>query len=83
MVLNEIAHWSGLLDREVFNMFFISRHCKPSLPVYSLVQAVVPYPWCLLIYIVAFTLASYLILLLAKAVHKIGLLNMRKERLKV
>lgn len=83
VVLNEIAHWSGLLDREVFNMFFISRHCKPSLPVYSLVQAVVPYPWCLLIYIVAFTLASYLILLLAKAVHKIGLLNMRKERLKV
>ena len=83
VVLNEIAHWSGLLDREVFNMFFISRHCKPSLPVYSLVQTVVPYPWCLLIYIVAFTLASYLILLLAKAVHKIGLLNMRKERLKV
>ena len=83
VVLNEIAHWSGLLDREVFNMFFISRHCDPSLPVYSLVQAVVPYPWCLLIYILAFTLASYLILLLAKAVHKLSSLNIRKEKLRV
>ncbi len=65
MVLNEIAYFSGLLETETFNMFFISPHCEPSLPVYSLVQAVVPFPWCLLIYIVAFSAAAYIILLIA------------------
>lgn len=83
VLFNEIAYWSGLLERETFNMFFISRHCEPSLPVYSLVQAVVPYPWCLLIYIHGFTLASYLILLMAMGVHKLSLMNMRKVKLRV
>lgn len=46
-------------------MFFVSRHFAPSLPVYSSVQAVVPYPWCLFIYIAGFTAASYILLLLA------------------
>lgn len=82
VLLNEIAYWSGLLEYEVFNMFFISRHCEPSLPVYSLVQALVPYPWCLVIYIVAFTLASYLILLLAMIVHKLGLASALKLKAK-
>lgn len=82
VLFNEIAYWTGLLDREVFNMFFISRHCAPSLPVYSLVQAVVPYPWCLLIYILAFTLASYLILLVAKAVQKLSAVNVQKVKLR-
>ena len=64
-VMNEIAYASGLLESETFNMFFISPHCDPSLPVYSLVQQHVPYPWCLIIYILAFSLAAYIILLLA------------------
>ena len=63
--INEVAYFSGLLERESFNMFYISPHCEPSLPVYSLVQQVVPFPWCLFIYIVAFSLAAYLILLVA------------------
>ena len=79
VLFNEIAYWAGLLDREVFNMFFISRHCAPSLPVYSLVQAVVPYPWCLLIYIVGFTLASYLVLLSAMCVRKLCSVNLRNR----
>ena len=79
ILFNEIAYWAGLLDREVFNMFFISRHCAPSLPVYSLVQAVVPYPWCLLIYIVGFTLASYLVLLSAICVRKLCSVNLRNR----
>ena len=70
-VMNEIAHLSGLLERETFNMFYISPHCEPSLPVYSLVQAVVPYPWCLIIYIAVFTLAAYIILLISKASRRI------------
>ena len=64
-VMNEIAYYVGLLETETFNMFFISPHCEPSLPVYSLVQAVVPFPWCTLIYIVAFSIAAYIILLIS------------------
>ena len=83
VLFNEIAYWSGLLERETFNMFFISPHCKPSLPVYSQVQAVVPYPWCLLIYILGFTMASYLILLIAMGVQRLSLVNVRKVGIKV
>lgn len=72
-IMNEIAFWSGLLQRETFNMFFISPRCEPSLPVYSLVQAVIPYPRCAVIYIVAFSLAAYIILLIAMAIK--GLLK--------
>lgn len=68
MLLNEIAYRSGLLESEVFNMFFISPYCDPSLPVYSLVQNLIPFPWCLVIYIAAFSLAAYLILLLAMGI---------------
>lgn len=71
MVMNEIAYASGLLERETFNMFFISPYCEGSLPVYSLVQAVVPYPWCLVIYIVIFTLAAYIMLLIAMLIKKL------------
>lgn len=71
-ILNEIAHFSGLLKSETFNMFFISRHCAPSLPVYSLVQATVPFPFCLVIYVGAFSLAAYIILLTAILIKKIA-----------
>lgn len=63
--MNEIAHVTGLLETDTFDMFFISPYCEPSLPVYSLVQGVVPFPWSLVIYIAGFTLAAYLILLAA------------------
>jgi len=65
VVMNEIAYATGLLERETFNMFFISPHCEPSLPVYSIVQGIVPYPWCMIIYVLTFTLAAYLMLLIA------------------
>lgn len=71
-VMNEIAHITGLLDREVFNMFYISPHCEPSLPVYSIVQKHVPYPLCTIIYIGAFTLASYIILMIAHLIKRIA-----------
>lgn len=66
--MNEIAYRVGLLERETFNMFFISPYCEPSLPVYSLVQAWVPFPFCLILYIVGFTAAAYLVLLIAMGV---------------
>ncbi len=79
-IANEIAYVTGLLETETFNMFFISPHCDPSLPVYSLVQAVVPYPWCLVIYILVFSLAAYIILLLAILAQKLFIRNKKYEK---
>ena len=73
MIMNEIAHGVGL--EETFNMFFISPHEEPSLPVYSIVQQHVAYPLCTIIYIVAFTLAAYVILLLTKLIKKCAKIN--------
>lgn len=70
IVLNELAFYTDILETETFNMFFISPHCEPSLPVYSLVQAVVPYPLSLIIYIAGFSAASYIILLIAMLVKR-------------
>ena len=50
-------------------MFFISSYCSPSLPVYSLVQPLVPYPVSVLIYIVGFTAAAGIILMLTRLLH--------------
>lgn len=72
VVMNEIAHASGLLERETFDMFFISPYGTPSLPVYSLVQGVVPFPWCLVIYVMAFSLAAYLMLLAAIGIRALA-----------
>ena len=70
-VMNELAHVTGLLARESFNMFYFSPYVAPSLPVYSLVQGVVPFPWSLIIYIAGFTAAAYLMLLIAKGIGSI------------
>ena len=67
-VMNEIAYQVGLLETETFNMFFISPHCDPSLLIYSDVQKVVPFPWSLVIYILGFTAAAYLVLLIAMGI---------------
>ncbi len=72
MILNELAHYTDFTGGETFNMFFISRHEDPHLPVYSIVQQYVPYPFCLIIYIAAFSVAAYLILLIAMGIKKIG-----------
>ena len=72
VLLNELAVVVGIVPDETFNMFFVSRHCDPSLPVYSSVQAIVPYPWCLFIYVAGFTAASYIMLLIAMLVKKIA-----------
>lgn len=80
-IMNEIANFTGLLNRESFNMFYVSPHCEPSLPVYSLVQAVVPFPVSLIIYIAAFTIAAYLILLVAMAFSRTSeKINTKKEK---
>ena len=78
-IMNEIAYRSGLLQRETFNMFFISPYCDPSLPVYSLVQGAVPFPLCLIVYILGFTLAGYLMLLIAMGVSRVAKKIRKKE----
>lgn len=71
-VMNEIANACGLLERETFNMFFISPYCESTLPVYSAVHNAVPFPLNLVIYILGFTAAAYVIVLLAMGIRKIG-----------
>ena len=70
--MNEIACRAGLLETDTFNMFFISPYCEPSLPVYSLVQGVVPFPLCLVLYVAGFSAAAYLILLIAMGIRRLS-----------
>lgn len=70
MVMNEIAYQTGLLEEHTFNMFYISPHCDPHLPVYSAVQAILPFPLELTVYVMAFSAAAYVILLAAMAVQR-------------
>ena len=72
VALNEIGHAAGLTEDHFFNMFYISRHEDGHLPVYSSIQEVVPYPWCLFIYIIGFTAAAGVILLVAMGLKKLG-----------
>ena len=80
MIMNEIAYRSGLLKSETFNMFFISPYCEPSLPVYSLVQEVVPFPFCLILYIAGFSAAAYLVVLIAMLAKHAGALCREVKR---
>lgn len=66
IILNEWAYYSGILKEYAFNMFYISPYVMGSLPVFSDIQAVIPYPTSLVIYIVGFTLGSGIILWLLK-----------------
>ncbi|MBE6665942.1 MAG: hypothetical protein E7603_06975 [Ruminococcaceae bacterium] len=78
MILNEITYKCGL--EETFNMFYISPHHPPHLPVYSSVQAVVPFPFCTIIYFAAFSFVAYLILLTAIGIRKIALTIQSKKQ---
>ena len=71
VTLNELAAVTGILEEHTFNMFFVSPYCEPSLPVYSLVQAAVPYPFCLVIYFLGFSAAAYLILLAVLGISRL------------
>lgn len=70
VIMNEVAHAVKL--QETFDMFFISPYGTPSLPVYSLVQNAVAFPWCLVIYILCFSLAAYIMLLIAIGVKRLA-----------
>ena len=67
--LNELAYRVGILQEHTFNMFFISPYLECTLPVYSLVHNAVPFPLNLILYILGFTAAAGLILLLCKGLQ--------------
>ena len=71
MGLNEWAYRTGLLEEHYFNMFYFSPYADPHLPLYSAVQNAlgVANPLSFIIYVAAFTLASYLVLLLAMGIR--------------
>jgi hypothetical protein len=71
MILNEVFYFSGIIGDETFNMFFISRHFPPHLPVYSAIQNVIPFPFCIFFYILGFSSAAYVLLLINIAVQSI------------
>lgn len=72
MGLNEWAYRSGLLEEHFFNMFYFSPYADPHLPVYSNVQNAlgVANPLSFIIYVAAFTLAAYLMLVIAMGIRR-------------
>lgn len=69
-VLNETAYRVGITETHEFNMFFFSPYCKPSLPVFSAFQAVMPPIFSIIIYIVGFSVGALLLLLLVAFLKK-------------
>lgn len=75
MIMNEIAHATGLLENHNFNMFYVSPYLESTLPVYGAVKEMLPYPLGLAVYVVGFTAAAGIMLAGAKG---IGCLIRRK-----
>lgn len=67
-----------VLEFDSFNAFFVSPYAEPHLPVYSLVQPLLPFPLALLVYIGGFTLASWLIVQGAMGIEAL----VRRSRIK-
>ena len=82
MVLNEIAFRTGMLETDSFNMFYFSPHQDPHLPIYSDVQRLVgaDNPLSIVIYVVGFTLAAYLVLLIAMGIGRLLTRKQQAER---
>lgn len=73
--LNLIIYYSGVLNGETFNMFYISPFFISSLPIFDIIQQNVPYIIYLLIYIFGIILGGTVILGISKIIiiiHKKG-----------
>ena len=68
-ILNVGVYNSGVLNGEVFNMFYISPYFVSELPVFDKIQQAVPYPIFVLTYICALSLGSAIVLVVAKEAH--------------
>ena len=78
--LNEWGYRTGLVEQHYFNMFYFSPYEDPHLPVYSDVQNAlgVTNPLSFIVYIAAFTLAAYLMLLIAMGIRALLTPNAKK-----
>ncbi len=73
-LLNIYMYNSGLLNGEVFNMFYISPFFESSLPIYNTIQSNFPYLIFLLIYLISIFIGGLLIYSLFKVIcyNKVG-----------
>lgn len=78
VLLNELVYYTVELGDDSFNMFYFSRHFPGVLPLYSDFQKMVPYPVAFVVYLAVFTLAAYLMMLIAKGIQTLA----RKRRKK-
>ena len=72
MILNEVVFYNADLVGDCFDMFYISPHYASTLPLYSIVEPMLPYPVALLVYIIGFTLVAYIILLISMGIKKLA-----------
>lgn len=70
LIMNIVVYNLNICNNETFNMFYISPYFIGVLPVFDLVQQLVPYPVFLLFYIVMLISGSYLVYLIAKILSK-------------
>lgn len=70
LLANCVYVWCG--GTETFNMFFISPYFPSTLPVFNIIYEKVPYVVYLLLYIVAFMLIAYVVLLVAMLIKKLA-----------
>ena len=68
-VFNIIYHFAG--GTETCNLFFISPYFPCTLPILSMIYEVVPYPVFLIIYIIGFTLAAFVMLAVAIGIDRL------------
>ncbi len=69
LMLNIIVYKSGVLNGQVFNMFYISPYFPCSLPVFSQIYEAVPYPVFLIIYILSLFIGLIIIYYLIKLIN--------------
>lgn len=63
LIMNIIYHATG--ETATFNMFFISPYLPCTLPLLSVIYNLVPYPIFLIIYLLGFSLAGFIMLAIA------------------
>lgn len=81
MLSNYIWKWAGGISTgQTFNMFYISPFYPCTLPLLSIIYTKVPYIVFLLSYILGFILVSYIIVLIAIAIHNTYVYSKRKKQ---
>ena len=72
MIMNEVAHATGLLETDLFNMFYISPYLESTLPIYGQVKEMLPYWLGLAVYVVGFTAAAGILLACAAWIRRLA-----------